>query len=104
MSKDFEKKLTPLEVLQLENKNLRLKLENLETMISEITPELEGLSLETRILKIKSKNLQFAKDNLKFGVLIRHIRKLLVSTSSPDQDSKNVEKVKRLLDQELYIK
>lgn len=96
--------LTPLEVLQLENSSLRRKFESLERVVGEVTPELEGLSLETRIKQLKTKNLELAKDKLKYAVLVRHIRKLLISCVSKEENEENIERAKTLLDQELYTK
>lgn len=94
----------PVVRLQNENFVLRLKLEALERLVSEVTPELEGLTLEARIRALKTKTLGLARDKLRLGVLVRHIRKLLVSSTIPGETEQNLDQAKKLLDQELFKK
>jgi hypothetical protein len=95
---------SPLERLQLENSALRLKLESLDRLVAEVTPELDGLSLEARIKRLKVKSLELSKDKLRLGVLVRHIRKLLISSVNTEENKTNLDQAKKLLDQELYKK
>lgn len=94
----------PLARLQRENFELRVKFEQLERLVSEVTPELEGLTLEARIKALKTKTLSLSKDKLRLGVLVRHIRKLLVSSTIAGETEQNLEQAKKLLDQELFKK
>lgn len=94
----------PIARLQNENFVLRTKFESLERLVSEVTPELDGLSLESRIKALKSKTLDLAKDKLRLCVLVRHIRKLLVSSTISNETEQNLEQAKKLLDQEIFKK
>lgn len=94
----------PLLRLQNENNALRNKIRGLEILIEEVTPELDGITLETRIKHLKTKNLDLLKDKIRLRVLIHHLRKLMVSSVSLEENKKNTEQVKSLLEQELYRK
>ena len=94
----------PLVRLQKENFDLRLKFEALEKIVSEVTPELEGLTLEARIKALKTKTLNLSKDKLRLSILVSYIRKLLVSSTISGETEHNLDQAKKLLDEEIYKK
>ena len=95
---------TPLQVLQQENAELRKRIESFEQQIASVAPELEGMTLGGKIKSLKEKNLRLVKDNLRYSVLVRHVRKLLVSSILEEETEENLTMAKKLLDDELFRK
>jgi len=90
--------------LQEENSELRKRIETLETVVAEVTPELDGMTLLGRIKSLKTKTLELSKEKLVLSVLARQVRKLLVSSSDSEESETNLETAKKLLDEELFKK
>lgn len=90
--------------LQEENSELRQRIETLESIVAEVTPELDGMTLVGRIKSLKTKTIQLSKEKLVLSVLARQVRKLLVSSTDSKESEANLDTAKKLLDEELFKK
>lgn len=90
--------------LQEENSELRRRIEALGSIVAEVTPELDGMTLIGRIKSLKTKTIQLSKEKLVLSVLARQVRKLLVSSTDSKESEANLDTAKKLLDEELLKK
>lgn len=85
--------------LMKENESWRIRFENLERIISEVSPESEGLKLETRLNQLIGKNFEANSKVTRLKAAIKQVREILVP-----EGGTMVTKAKTLIDHFLYDK
>lgn len=64
--------------LMKENESWRNRFENLERILSEVSPESEGLSIESRVSQLIGKNFEATSKGTRLKLALKQVREILV--------------------------